>query len=138
MGIKITELPTSNNPSPTTIILGVDIDADPDTTVKIPLSGLSLNNNTFVNVTANTYSLTSNNNGKVVLMNNQFPSTLYISYVDPGFSCSIIRLNNSVAFSNNGFVLNSVANSVNLASQFSSAGIICYTANTFLLYGDIS
>jgi hypothetical protein len=154
MTIKITELPSKTSPSNTTIVLGVDVSSNPNQSVKIPLSEIgsgisngnfinltsnqySVNDGIFMNVTTNTYNIGSNTDGKILIVDNQYVTTLNLTSQRVGYSCSIIRSNNVVTIANNGMNLRSVANSVNLASQFSSASLLCYAANTFLLSGDL-
>jgi hypothetical protein len=154
MGIKITDLPQYDNPSSDTLVLAVNMDSDPDQSVKVPLSQLgfgvsngnfinltskqyAISNDIFIQITANSHTIEANNNGKILLVNNTYPTVLIVSSVDPGFSCSVIRLNNTVTFANGGMVINSTSNSVNISSQFSPASLMCYSPNTFILYGDI-
>jgi hypothetical protein len=151
---KITEFDIITNPPSNTNIIGVDFDSSPNRAILVPLSDIhkgitngdflsltsqqfAYNTGLFIYITANSYTLEANADGKMLLFDNPYPSTLSLTNQRVGFSSSIIRLNEMVTVANNGTILNTTSNTYNVAVKYSAATLIEYSNNTYILLGDL-
>ena len=90
--------------------------------------------------TGTTYSLLSNDNGKIITMNNGSSTTVTIpSGLPIGYNTTVIQLGaGQVGFTGSGTTINSAEGKLNIANRYSAANIISYTTNTFILAGGLT
>lgn len=90
--------------------------------------------------TGTTYSLLSNDNGKIITMNNGSSTTVTIpSGLPIGYNTTVIQLGaGQVGFTGSGTTINSAEGKLNIGNRYSAANIISYTTNTFILAGGLT
>jgi hypothetical protein len=90
--------------------------------------------------TGTSYSLQSSDNGKLVTLNNAAAITLTVpASLGAGFNCQILQLGaGQVTVSPSSTTVNNADSHTKLRAQYSSASLVAYAADTFLLQGDTS
>lgn len=87
-----------------------------------------------------TYSLDASDNGKVVTLNNASAITVTVpAGLGAGFSCLLVQIGaGQVGVTASGTTINSSGSKTHLAEQYAAASLFAYSANTFVLAGNIA
>jgi hypothetical protein len=93
---------------------------------------------TIVNDTITSYTLSSSDAGKLIVLNNTSEITVTVpSGLSNGFNCTVLQKGaGAVAFSASGTTINNRQSHTKTAGQYAMATLICYDTNTFILAGD--
>lgn len=106
----------------------------------LALSGQVLSTTTPANAqTGTTYTLVAADNGKIVTCNNAAAITVTVpSGLGAGFTCTVVQLGaGQVSFTTSGTTINSYGSLTSLSGQYAAASLVAYSANTFVLSGNL-
>ena len=93
---------------------------------------------TIVNETSTSYTLSTADAGKMIVINNSENATVTVPQgLSAGFNCSFLQKGaGSISFSASGTTINNRQSHTQTAGQYAMATLICYDTDTFILAGD--
>lgn len=93
---------------------------------------------TIVNDTTQSYTLSSSDSGKLIILNNASEITVTVpSGLSIGFNCTVLQKGAGAAvFFASSTTINNRQSHTKTAGQYAMATLICYDTNTFILAGD--
>jgi hypothetical protein len=93
---------------------------------------------TVVDETSTSYTLSTSDAGKMIIINNAENSTVTVPQgFSIGFNCSFLQKGaGSISFSASGTTINNRQSHTQTAGQYAIATLICYDTDTFVLAGD--
>lgn len=93
---------------------------------------------TVVDETSTSYTLSTSDAGKMIVINNAEDSTVTVPQgLSIGFNCSFLQKGEgSIAFLGSGTTINNRQSHTQTAGQYAMATLICYDTDLFILAGD--
>ena len=92
----------------------------------------------IVNLTSTSYTLSSNDSGKVICIEHASDITVTVpTGLSTGFNCTFIQKGTGkITFSGSGITINNRQSHTKTAGQYSAASLLSYSSNIFILTGD--